>query len=94
MLDRQRLLEFQTSREDAWQQWQAQMAEDERRWREEQENKAEQRHRAELAQLNRIHKTEMWVTGGAVTLAIIIITTLGAAIEAGWVPKWFGLFGN
>jgi hypothetical protein len=87
MLDRQKLLE----REDNWQEFQAQMAADDRKWREEQEIKAEERHQRELQTIKDINKTQMWIMGGLVTLIIVLVTLLGGAIEAGWVPEWFGI---
>jgi hypothetical protein len=96
MIDRQRLLEFQTKREDDWQKFQAQMAADDKKWREEQEAKAEERHQQEIRTLQGIHKSQMWVMGGLVTLIIVvttlITTVLGGAIETSWVPKWFGIW--
>jgi hypothetical protein len=91
LIDRQKLLE----REDNWQKFQAQMAEDDRKWREEQEIKAEERHKRELQTIRDINKTQMWVMGGLVTLIIVLVTVistiLGGAIEAGWVSEWFGI---
>lgn len=106
MTDRRRLIEFQTKREDDWQKFQAQMAADDKRWREErvtedrkwreeQEAKAEERHLQEIGTLRRIHRGQMWIMGGVVTVAIVVATLLGAgfggAIQAGWFPKWFGI---
>jgi hypothetical protein len=95
MIDRQRLLEYQTKREDDWQKFQAQMAADDKKWREEQEAKAEERHQQEIRTLQGIHKSQMWVMGGLVTLIIVvttlITTILGGAIEANLFPKWFGI---
>ena len=73
MLDNQRLLEFQTKREDNWQQFQTRLAEDNRKWREEQEAQAEVRHLREIETLRGIHKGQMWVMGGVVTLVIVLV---------------------
>jgi len=82
MIDRQRRLEFEACKD----------AED-KKWREGQEEKADQRHQDQIKLLKGIHRREMWIVGGAVTLVIIIVTIIGAAIEAGWFKIWFGLFG-
>ena len=92
MLDLQWLQEFQTKREDDWQRWQAQMADDDKKWREKQETDAEGRHKEQLLEMRSIHKGEMWIMGGLVTIAIFIATVIGSVIQAGWVPRWFGLF--
>jgi len=81
----------ETRREDDWQKFQVQLAEDDRKWREKQEVKAEQRHQLEIKTLRGIHKGEMWVMGLVVTLVIVIFTLLGGAMEANWIPKWFGV---
>ena len=60
-------------------------------WQERQEEKAEARHQEQLAQLRSIHTQEMLVVGGLVTLTIVVITLVGAAIEARWIPKYFGI---
>ena len=82
MLDRQWRLDYEARRD----------AED-KNWREAQEEKAEQRHQDQLKLLRDIHKHEMLIAGAVVTVIIAIITIIGAAIEAGWFPEWFGLFG-
>ena len=76
LIDRQKLLE----REDNWQKFQAQMAEDDRKWREEQEIKAEERHKRELQTIRDINKTQMWVMGGLVTLIIVLITVISTIL--------------
>lgn len=91
MLDQQRLVEFQAKREDDWQRFQTQLSEDDRKWREEQETKAEERHQREMETIRTINKTQMWVMGGLVTLIIVLVTLLGGAMEASWIPKWFGI---
>jgi hypothetical protein len=91
MIDRQRLLEYQTKREDDWQKFQAQMAADDRKWREEQEAKAEERHQQEMQTIRNINRTQLWIMGGLVTLIIVIATIIGGAMEANWFPKWFGI---
>ena len=90
-LDRERLGEFQTKREDDWQKFQIQMAEDDKKWREDQEYKAEQRHQSQLTTMRGIHKVEMLVMGLFVTNIVVISTLLGGAMQANWVPKWFGI---
>jgi hypothetical protein len=92
MIDRQRLLEFQTKREDDWQKFQAQMTADDKKWKEEQEAKLEERHLREISTLRGIHKGQMWVMGGIVTLIIVITTLIGGAMQANWFDKWFGLW--
>ena len=90
MLDRQRLQEFQTKREDDWQRFQAQMVLDEKNWKKEQEGKAEERHIAAMETMRGINRTQMLIMGGLVTVAIVVSTLVGAAIQAGWITKWFG----
>jgi hypothetical protein len=107
MIDRQRLLEFQTKREDDWQKFQTQMVADDKKWREEQEAKAElryleqeakleERYQREVSTLQSIHRSQMWIMGVIVTLIIVvttlITTILGGAFEANWFDKWFGLW--
>jgi hypothetical protein len=82
MLDAQWKLDYE-ARRDA----------DDKKWREDQELKAEQRHKDQMKSMRSIHRSEMWIVGGAVTFAILIITLISAAIEAGWFTKWFGLCG-
>ena len=80
MMDRQWKLEYEARRD----------AED-KKWREDQDIKAEQRHNDQMDQMQSIHKNEMWIIGFIVTIAVIIVTILASAIEANWIPKWFGL---
>ncbi|GEM_PF-3698323 len=94
MLDRKQLLELQTKREDDWQRFQEQMAADDKKWREQQEKDAEARHKEQLQEMRGIHNQEMKIMGGIVTAVIFIITIIGSSIQAGWFPRWFGLFGN
>ncbi len=81
MLDRQWQLEYEAKRDK-----------EDKEWRESQETKAEGRHQQQLGVLKQLHKREMWIVGGAVTVAILIITMIGAAIEAEWFAPFFGLF--
>ncbi len=92
MQDGRLLLDSQIRREDEDRKWRAQMAKEDRQWRESQEEKAESRHNEQMSAMRGMHKREMLVMGGAVTLAIFVITIIGAAIQAGWFPKWFGVF--
>jgi Flp pilus assembly protein TadB len=62
-----------------------------RDWQERQEAKAEERHKEQLGETRRMHRRELLVLGVGVTVAIIIITLVGAAIETSWIPTWFGL---
>ena len=80
MLDRQRITE-QEGRRDR----------EQMEFQERQETRAEEQHRDQMKQLRGLHTKEMWIVGGVVTLALIAVTFVGAAIEAGWIPKWFGL---
>ena len=91
MIDRERLLEFQIKREDDWQKFQAQLAADDKKWKETQEGAAEVRHNEQMKTIKGVHKHEMWVMGLAVTGALLVITVFGAAVQAGWFPKWFGV---
>ena len=90
--DKKLLLDSQNRREDEDRKWRAQMAEDDRQWREGQEEKAESRHKDQMATMRGIHKREMWIMGVAVTIALLIVAVIGAAIQASWIPKWFGVF--
>ena len=62
-------------------------------WLECQEDKLEERHMEQMATLKGIHKRELIWYGVGVILTMIIITIVGAAIEAQWIPEWFGFFG-
>jgi len=35
----------------------------------------------------KLHRRGMWILGGIVTIAIVLATILGGAIEAGWIPN-------
>lgn len=62
-----------------------------REWQRSQEDKSDKRHKEQLGTLKGIHKREMLIVGIGVTIAIAIVSFIGAAIEAGWFPRWFGL---
>ncbi len=81
MLDRKWTLEFQAEQRRL-----------DRDWQEAQGIKAENRHTEQLSLLRGIHKRELIFLGIGVTLAIAIVTVIGAVIEAGWFTPWFGLF--
>ena len=55
------------------------------------DKKAEERHKDQLETIKGIHKKELLYFGLGVTLAILVVTVIGAAIEARWIPKWFGI---
>ena len=61
-------------------------------WQQQQEERVESRHQSQMKQTGDIHRNEMATIGRNVTIAIIVAMVVGAAIEAGWIPKWFGLF--
>ncbi len=81
MLDRQFLIEREDRRDK-----------EDKEWCKEQEERADGRHGEQLKVIQRIHKREMIIVAVGVTIVILIITVLGAAIEAGWFAPFFGLF--
>ncbi|MFC1916584.1 hypothetical protein ACFLX1_00400 [Chloroflexota bacterium] len=81
MLDRQWMLDREDLRDK-----------EDKEWREAQEILAQKRHSEQLSLLRGIHKRELIFLGLGVTIAILIITVVGAAIEAEWFSPWFGWF--
>ena len=49
------------------------------------------RHKEILTESRKTHNRELLIFGVGVTLVVIIVTVIGAAIEASWIPKWFGI---
>jgi hypothetical protein len=74
-----------------FQDWQTRIEEQRMKFQEEQEKKADERYQEQLKLTRQIHKRELIYLGLCVTIAILLITMLGSAIEANWIPKWFGL---
>jgi hypothetical protein len=89
--ERQKFQDLQTKREEQQRQFQAEQRREDLQWREKQEQKAEEHYREQLREARRMHNRELLYLGLGVTIAILLITVIGSGIEAGWIPKWFGL---
>jgi hypothetical protein len=74
-----------------FQDWQTRIEEQRMKFEEDQAQRAEVHHRELLQQARRMHKNELIILGVFVTAAIGLVTVLGSAIEARWIPEWFGL---
>ena len=100
ILDRQWVIEFQAEREDRERTYRADREDADlefrekseaeiRDFREHQERQADNRHSDALKQARMQHNKEMWIVGGAVTIAIAIITLFAAVVERGHVWPLF-----
>ncbi len=78
MLDRQWMIDFQAKRENEDREWRERQRNEDLAWREKQETKADSRHR-----------TELWIIGGVVTVALIVGAIIAAIVERGYLwPLW------